>query len=148
VQSIDERSFGGEEASTFAQLYFKREGLTLMLRKKDLAKAVRNPIGPKQAKDLLQHLESCNIAMSKQWKVRANANQAAMDRGDPLGYVEIYKGLRQLEEQGTLRASDRAHLNRSLDFLTEELANALGKTLDQTRKLVIRSAAKSVVVAA
>ena len=132
----------------FAQLYFKREGLTLMLRKKDLAKTVRNPIGPREAKELLAHLESCKISMSKQWKARANANQAAMERGDPLGYVEIYKGLRQLEEQGTLRASDRTHLNQSLDFLTEELANALGKTPDQARKLITRGVDKGAAAAA
>ena len=148
VQSIDKRSFGGEEATTFAQLYFKREGLTLMLRKKDLDKTVRNPIGAQEAKELLEHLETCKVSMSKQWKARANANQAAMERGDPFGYVEIYKGLRQLEEEGTLRASDRTHLHQSLDFLTEEVANALGKTPDQARKLITRGGRKSAAIAA
>jgi len=143
VQSIDERSFGGEEATTFAQLYFKREGLTLMLRKKDLAKTVRNPISAKEAKDLLEHLDTCKTKMSKQWKARANANQAAMERGDPFGYVEIYKGLSKLEAEGTLHASDQVHLNQSLDFLVEELANALNKTPDQARKMVTRSTRKA-----
>ena len=46
---------------------------------------------------LLQHLETWKGRMSKQWKARANANQAAIERGDPFGYAEVYKGLTQLE---------------------------------------------------
>lgn len=107
-----------------------------MLRKQDLSETVRNPINAKEARRLLQHLETWKGRMSKQWKTRANANQAAIDRGDPFGYAEVYKGLTQLEEEGILRASDRAHLNHSLEFLVEEVANALKKTPDQARELI------------
>jgi len=44
--------------------------------------------------------------------------------------------LSQLESEGTLLASDRAHLNQSLELLSEELANALNKTPAQARKLI------------
>jgi RNA polymerase-interacting CarD/CdnL/TRCF family regulator len=107
-----------------------------MLRKQDLAETVRNPINAKEAKRLLEHLETWKGKMSKQWKARANANQAAIDRGDPFGYAEVYKGLTRLEEEGTLRASDRAHLNHSFEFLVEEVANALKKTPEQARNLI------------
>ena len=120
-------------------MYFKRDGLTLMLRKQDLAKTVRNPIDASQAKKLLKHLKTWNGKVSSQWKARANANQQIMDRGDPFGYAEVYKGLSKLEEEGTLRASDRVHLNQSLHFLVEELANALGKTPEQALSQITKA---------
>ncbi len=139
VQSIRKRSFSGEEETTFAQVYFKRDGLTLMLRQQDLAKTVRNPINASEAKQLLDHLGKWDGKVSSQWKVRANANQVAMERGDPTDYVDVYKGLSRLEAEGALRASDRAHLNQALDFLVEELANALGKTHEQARNQIARA---------
>ena len=120
-------------------MYFKRDGLTLMLRKQDLDKTIRSPINAKEAKKLLEHLKKWNGKVSTQWKARANAHQETMDRGDPFGYAEVYKGLSKLEEEGTLRASDRAHLNQSLDFLAEELANALGKTPEQARNQIAKA---------
>ena len=104
-----------------------------MMREQDLANVVRNPISASEAVKLLDHLEKWDGDVSSQWKVRANANQVAMERGDPFAYAEVYKGLSRLEAEGTLRASDRAHLNQALEFLVEELANALGKTPEQTR---------------
>jgi RNA polymerase-interacting CarD/CdnL/TRCF family regulator len=138
VQSIRKRSFSGEEATSFAQVYFKRDGLTLMMRKQDLGKTVRNPINASEAKQLLDHLEKWDGNVSNQWKIRANTNQVAMDRGDPFDYANVYKGLSRLEAEGTLRASDRAHLNQALDFLVEELANALGETPERTRNQIAR----------
>lgn len=113
-----------------------------MLRKQDLDETVRNPINAKEAKRLLEHLETWKGRMSKQWKARANANQAALDRGDPYGYAEVYKGLTRLEEEGTLRASDRVHLNHSFEFLVEEVANALKKTPEQARSLISKRCQK------
>ncbi len=109
-----------------------------MLRQKDLAKTVRRPINASEAKELLDHLESWDGDVSKEWKARANANQVAMERGDPFSYAEVYMGLSKLESQGTLRATDREHLNRSLDFLVEELAVALGKTPEQARNRIAK----------
>ena len=119
-------------------MYFKRDGLTLMLRQQDLAKTVRKPINASEAKQLLDHLESWDGKVSTEWKARANANQVAMERGDPFSYAEVYKGLCKLEEEGTLRSTDREHLNRSLDFLVEELAIALGKTPEQARNRIAK----------
>ena len=110
-----------------------------MMRKQDLANTVRYPINANEAKKLLDHLDQWDGNVSNQWKVRANANQLAMDRGDPFDYANVYKGLSRLEAEGTLRASDRAHLNQALDFLVEELANALGKTPEQARNQIARA---------
>lgn len=104
-----------------------------MLRKQDLATTVRKPIDASEAKQLLDHLEKWNGNVSSEWKARATANQVAMERGDPFGYAEVYKGLSRLEAKGALRTTDREHLNQSLDLLAEELANALGKTPEQAR---------------
>lgn len=136
VQSFRKRSFSGEEEVTFAKLYFKRDGLTLMLRKQDLAQTVRVPIDANQATKLLDHIKEWDGTVSAQWKARANANQEALERGDPFGYAEVYKGLSALEAEGTLRALDRQHLNQSLEFLVEELANALGETPEQAREQI------------
>jgi len=123
----------------FAQIYFKRVGLTLLLRQQDLAKTVRNPINAGEARKLLDHLKKWQGKVSTQWKARANAHQEAMERGNPFDYADVYKGLSKLEAEGGLRASDRAHLNQSLDFLAEELANALGKTPEQVRNQIAES---------
>lgn len=120
-------------------MYFKRDGLTLMLRQQDLDTTVRKPINANEAKRLLDHLETWNGNVSREWKARANANQVAMDRGDPFAYAEIYKGLSRLEAEGTLRSTDREHLNQSLNFLAEELAVALGETPEQARSQIARA---------
>jgi RNA polymerase-interacting CarD/CdnL/TRCF family regulator len=62
-----------------------------------------------------------------------------MEKGDPYGYAEVFKGLSKLDQEGNLRTLDRAHLKQSTQFLSEELANALGKSeqeaLDQIEKI-------------
>jgi len=108
-----------------------------MLRQQDLATTVRNPIDAREAKKLLNHLKQWEGKVSRHWKARANAHQEAMERGDPFGYADVYKGLSKLEAEGTLRASDRAHLNQSLHMLSEELANALGQTPEQVRSQIV-----------
>jgi RNA polymerase-interacting CarD/CdnL/TRCF family regulator len=107
-----------------------------MLRKQDLAKTVRQPIDASEAKQLLEHLKKWDGNVKKEWKARANANQVAMERGDPFAYADVYKGLSRLEEQESLRSTDREHLNLSLEFLAEEVANALGKTREQVREQI------------
>jgi RNA polymerase-interacting CarD/CdnL/TRCF family regulator len=109
------------------------------LRETDLDDCVRAPINAAEATKLLKHLEKCKGTVSKQWKARANAHQQAMEKGDPYAYAEVFKGLSKLEQEGSLRALDRAHLKQSTLFLSEELANALGKSqqevLDQIEKI-------------
>ncbi|MBT8052751.1 MAG: hypothetical protein HKN57_01440 [Xanthomonadales bacterium] len=134
VQSIRERSFSGDTGTTYAKVYFKREELTLMLREQDLAETVRKPIDASEAKKLLNHLESWNGKVRAGWKARANANQMALEGGNPFDYAEVYAELRKLEADGSLRAADRQHMNKSLDLLVEELSNALGKTPEQARR--------------
>jgi RNA polymerase-interacting CarD/CdnL/TRCF family regulator len=138
VESIRKRSFSGENETEFAQLYFERSGLTLIMRQKDLANTVRKPISASEANRVLEHLENWNGQVSSRWKARAAANQEVMESGDPFGYADVYMGLSQLEAEGALRATDREHLNQSLEFLSEELANALGKTPEQARRRIAR----------
>ena len=140
VQSVRERNFEGANGTKFAQLYFQREALTLILPMQDAAETVRSPINKKQAKQILDHIESWNGRPSKQWKARAAAHQEAMDRGDPFEYAEVFKGLSRLDAEDTLRHTDRSHLNQAMDFLADELSFALGKTPDQVRVLLVEAA--------
>lgn len=133
VQSIRKRSFSGEKETTFAQVFFEREGLTLMLREEDLAETVRKPINASEAKKLLDHMEEWDGSVRKEWKARANAHQVAMEGGDPFAYADVYKGLSKLEAEGGLRATDREHMKKSLVLLVEEVACALGETPEQAR---------------
>jgi len=66
--------------------------------------------------------------VSNQWKTRANAHQAMMEEGAPRAFAEVYKNLRVREQGDALSAADRKHLQRCTEFLSEELANALGKS--------------------
>ncbi len=99
-----------------------------MLRENSLDDTIRTPIGPSRAEKLLNHMKSCEAKVSNQWKARANAHQALMDGGEPKAYAEVYKSLRELEQEDALSSADRIHLKRCTDFLSEELANALGQT--------------------
>ena len=113
------------------------------MRETDLDHTVRVPIDAAEASKLLEHIEKWKGKVSKQWKARANAHQQAMERGDPYGYAEVFKGLSKLDQEGTLRALDRAPLKQSTQLLSEELANALGKSpqevLDQIEKIAYAS---------
>lgn len=102
-----------------------------MLRENDLDEMIRAPIGASEARKLLNHMKKWKGKVSSQWKARANAHQAKMERGDPYAYAEVYKGLRIRQEEDNLSAADRTHLKQSAEFLSEELANALGKSQDQ-----------------
>jgi RNA polymerase-interacting CarD/CdnL/TRCF family regulator len=136
IQSIGERSFGGCAKATYAELYFERHNLKLTILKDDVPNTVRSLISNKEAKRLLEEIKSYDGKVSKQWKARANAHQAAIDRGDPFEYAKVYKGLTKLEEKDGLRAQDKAHLAQSLDLLTEELSCSLRKSREQTRKML------------
>ena len=109
-----------------------------MLREEDLAETVRKPISASEAKQLLEHLEGWNGNVRKEWKARANANQVAMEGGDPFAYADVYKGLSKLEAEGTLRATDREHMKKSLTLLVEEVSCALGETPEQARDQIAR----------
>jgi RNA polymerase-interacting CarD/CdnL/TRCF family regulator len=97
-----------------------------MVRENSLAGTVRAPIGPSRAKALMDHMQAWQGKVSNQWKTRANTHQAMMDEGAPRAYAEVYKNLRVREQDAVLSAADRKHLQRCTEFLSEELANALG----------------------
>ena len=133
VQKVGKRKFAGSHGDDFAQLYFRREQLTLIMPAQDLVGTVRKPLNARQAREVLDYLKRWDGPVSKRWKARAAANQAAIERGDPFAYAEVCKGLSQLESEGALRHTDRAHLNRSFEFLADELAHALDETPDSAR---------------
>ena len=141
VQSIRERSFSSAPAASYAELYFKRDGLTLTLLEKDLDKTVRNLINSKEAKQLLTDLKEWEGKAHKQWKSRAEANQRAIESGDAFEYAKVFKSLNRLAAKDELRPRDKAHMNLSLDMLTEELCSALGKTQRQVRKMITQAGA-------
>lgn len=139
VRSIRRRSFSGKNGARFAEIYFKRERMTLMLREHSLDETIRSPIGPSRAEKLLDHMKSWKTKFSNQWKARANAHQALMDEGDPTAYAKVYKSLREREQKDTLSSADRKHLKRCTEFLSEELANALGQTTDEALHLMTQA---------
>lgn len=138
VQSIRPRSFSGESGTRFAEIFFKRERITLLLRENSLGNVIRAPIGASKAEKILDHMKAWEAKVSSQWKTRANTHQAMLDEGDPIACAEVYKTLRVLKRDGALSATDRKHLKRCTEYLSEELANALGtsqrEALDQMKK--------------
>jgi RNA polymerase-interacting CarD/CdnL/TRCF family regulator len=143
VQRVGKRRFVGSNGMDYAQVYFKREDLTLIMPLDDVASTVRRPLDASQAGELLDYLEHWTGRCSRQWKARAAAHHEAMERNDPFEYAEVCKGLSQLESEGTLRHTDRTHLNRSIEFLADELAYALDKTPDYARMLIVKAASTS-----
>ena len=140
VQRVGKRRFAGSNGADYAQVYFKRDDLTLIMPLQDVVSAVRRPLDASQAGQLLDYIEHWEGKCSRQWKARAAAHQEAMQRNDPFEYAEVCKGLSQLESEGTLRHTDRTHLNRSIEFLADEWAYALDKTPDYARMLIVKAA--------
>lgn len=101
---------------------------------------MRAPINKTEANKLLEHIKNWSGKVGNAWKARACTNQSVMERGDPFGYADVYKGLSKLEDEGTLRATDREHLNQSLELLVEELAYALDKSPVHTRAQITKAA--------
>jgi CarD family transcriptional regulator len=143
VQSVGERNFTGANGTQFAQLYFGRQDLTLILPMQVAAETVRCPITARQARQIIKHIAVWDGRASKQWKTRAAAHQDAIEHGDPFEYAEVFKSLIRLEAEGTLRHTDRTHLNRVMDFLADELSFALDKTTDEARDLITGAARSS-----
>lgn len=136
VQSIRKRRFSGAAAATYAQLYFEREALTLIVLAEDLKKTFRNLISANEAKNLLEKIRQWDGHPKKQWKARAEAHQNAIESGDPLECAKVLKGLTRVEAEDKLRIQDRDHLKRSMELLTDELSRALKKRPAQTRKML------------
>ena len=143
VQRIDEGDFDGANGTKFAKLYFKREALTLFLPEQDAMETLRRPVNHKQARQILDHIGTCDGRVSKQWKARAAAHQEALERCDPFEYAEVFKGLCRLEAEGALRQADRAHLDQVLNFLADELSFALGKSPEKAREIITETASES-----
>lgn len=136
IRSIRTRSISGHAAASYVELYFERDDLTMTVLEDDLPDAVRNLISSGEAWELLGQAHAWSGEAEAQWKVRANAHQAAIDSGDPYEYMKVLKELAKLESGGPLSSSDRVHLSKSLCLLTEELAHALKKSPQQVRKLL------------
>ncbi len=141
MQSIRKRSFGGQGEARYAQVYFKRDDLTMMLLEQDLAKSVRRLLTASEARQILDQLRQWDGSVDKQWKSRADSIRKAMEQGDPFEYAKVFKGLSRLAAESDLRQQDREHLAQSLEFLTEELALSLGKTSAQARDLISEAGA-------
>ena len=84
-------------------------------------------------------MKGCKVTVDDQWKSRANTHQAMMDEGGPNAYAEVYKGLRVREQGDALSAADRKHLRTCEEFLSEELANALGQTRNEALDQMTRA---------
>jgi len=112
-----------------------------MLRENNLDSTIRAPIGASLAEKILDHMSAWKAKVSSPWKARANTHQAILDEGDPITCAEVYKNLRVLEQDGGLSTTDRKHLKRSTEYLSEELANALDQTqceaLDQMKRATL-----------
>ena len=53
VESIRERCFSGQAAETYAQVYFQREALTLIMQAGSIPETVRRLISADEARDIL-----------------------------------------------------------------------------------------------
>lgn len=112
-------------------MFFPRDDMILMVREQDLDDIIRRPIARPEARKVLQHISSFDGKASKQWKTRANANQAKLDDGDPFALAEVYKSLAVRRDEDVLSAADRKQLSRSEQYLSEELAVALNGSQEQ-----------------
>jgi RNA polymerase-interacting CarD/CdnL/TRCF family regulator len=100
-----------------------------MLREDDLDDTIRPTIRASRAKKILEHIRGWKGTVSDSWKPRALAHEKKLEQGDPKAYAEVYKTLRQREKQDKLSVADRRHLEQAKQFLAQELAEALDKSI-------------------
>jgi CarD family transcriptional regulator len=134
------RSFSTEPGERFARITFKRDEMTVLMREDEVEETMRRVIGKAEAAKILEHVKTWAGKVSDQWKARANAQQKKIETGDPFECAEVYKGLRLREENDTLSSADRKQLKQSTEFLSAELAQALGKPQRQVRKQLAKAA--------
>ena len=139
ITSIRNCSFSGHPTASYVHLYFKRDELTLTVLEQSLPGVVRGLVSKEEACELLDHIKDGNDKPQTKWQARADANQAAIESGDPFEYVKVLKGLAHLEGEGALRLRDREHLNRSLRLLTDELACVLKKSQGHMQRLLTQT---------
>jgi RNA polymerase-interacting CarD/CdnL/TRCF family regulator len=139
ITSIHNCSFSGHAEASYVHLYFQRDKLALTVLEENLAGVVRGLISSEEARKLLDQVITDSGEPESRWKARADANQAAIDSGNPFEYVKVLKGLAHLESEGGLRLRDREHLSQSLCLLTEELACVLKKSQRHVRGLLTKA---------
>lgn len=103
----------------------------MMVRENELADTIRKPIEKTEARKVLAHIGDWSEPVNDSWKVRANAQQRKLDDGDPFALAEVYKTLSLRQEADSLSGADRRQLRQSELCLSEELAMALAKPLDE-----------------
>lgn len=140
MQSIGKRNFSGANGSRFAQLFFPRHKMTMMIREQDLVGIVRKPIAKNTACEVIEHIGAFEGRVSDQWKTREGVLQKKLDDGDPFALAEVYKTLRMRQEADTLSAADRRQLSQSETRLSEELAMAFGHEPDKALQRMEASA--------
>jgi CarD family transcriptional regulator len=136
VLSIKSRKFYGQPEASYVELYFQREKMTLTLLESDLSDFSRPLISQEEAYDLLDQVKGWDGKAKTQWKQRSNAHQAAIESGQPFECAKVIKALAQMREENSLRPCDLAHLNKSSELLTDELACTLNKPVSQAQKLI------------
>ena len=133
-------SFSEQPTASYVELYFKRDELTMTVLEENMPGLVRGLISPEEARELLDQMTDWDGKPEAKWKARANANQAAIESGDPFEYIKVAKSQARLESGGTIRSLDRKHLNISLNLLTEELSCALNQSPKRVRGLLAKAA--------
>ena len=128
---FEEKEMLGQTLS-FAQLFFHREKLSLMLPGTVLQKTVRLPLGAEAAGAVLDSVSSLVPEFHDSWKVRQRHNQELLESGDPNKLAGVFRSLTALQlKNGPLNSSDRRQFQHCQDLLVEELAFALKQDPEQ-----------------
>ncbi len=129
LQSLKRAKIWGQTAKNFVRVFFKRDQLTMIVRRDELEQHSRPMITESEARKVLTHISNGKPRVDKQWKSRARKNEKALESCDPFKLADVYKSLSLLDAKGEkLRAADRNAQRTAFDLLTEELAASLGKS--------------------
>jgi RNA polymerase-interacting CarD/CdnL/TRCF family regulator len=136
VVDIAPRRFGTAQSATFTSVFFRRDALTVMLRRRDLPAVIRPPLDARGARRVLDHLQHCEPRRYRKWQARAKANEARLQRGAPRDYAQVLRELAELSGEGQLTLADRQHLEQARELLAEEIGHALQVPADEALALV------------
>ncbi|MDX1501737.1 MAG: CarD family transcriptional regulator [Thermoanaerobaculia bacterium] len=144
VEKIEPTKIDGTE-ETFYHLRVLSNDSKVMVPEQNLdLVGLRALCGPKEIKELLDHLGDGNIDTYKDWKGRYKQNLDKMKTGTLLEVARVLKNLRLVATKKSLSFREKKMYERAKYFLVSEIAHVRGIDEDEADRRVEEALASSI----
>ena len=124
IEEIREGPILGQETDFYALRVTSNETLVLVPTDKAKDVGIRRLIGKKDVAKLFRALRANDVAPGDDWKERYQENSDLMRTGEIWEVAKVLKGLAALSTQKDLSDRERRMMEKALDLVITELAQA------------------------